>query len=127
MKVLLVDDNPAFREEVRRMLERHGHEADEAESASQAIPLVEAGAYDLVLLDYQMPEHDGLWFLRTARRPGRTKVLLVTNHEQPRLITEMFRAGVAGYLIKPFDEDDLLRHMDFHFRRTEGARQAPSR
>lgn len=104
------------------MLSKHRHDADVVESAGEAVPLAETGAYDLVLLDYEMPEHDGLWFLRTARLPSRTKVLLVTAHTHPVLIKEFFRAGAAGYLIKPFEEDDLLRHMDFHFHRPEHGR-----
>ncbi len=114
MRVLVIDDHEGFREEILAMLGRNGYEADTAGSAMQAVPLVESGAYDLVLLDYQMPEHDGLWFLRTARIPTRTKVILVTCHAYQQLINEMFRAGAAGYLIKPFEEEDLLRHLEFH-------------
>ena len=114
MRVLIIDDHKGMRDELRRMLTQHGHEADDMESASEAIPLAETGNYDIILLDYQMPENDGLWFLRNARIPHHTKVLLVTSHTEPRLITEMFRAGAAGYLIKPFDEDDLLRNVAFY-------------
>ena len=114
MRVLIIDDYKGFRDEVRQILVRHGHEADDIESASEAIAPAETGNYDIILLDYQMPENDGLWFLRNARIPRLTKVLLVTSHTEPRLITEMFRAGAAGYLIKPFDEDDLLRNLAYY-------------
>ena len=114
MKVLVIDDYKGFRDELRRMLTRHGHEVDDSESASEAVAPAETGNYDVILLDYQMPENDGLWFLRNARVPRRTKVLLVTSHTEPRLIAEMFRAGAAGYLIKPFDEDDLIRNLAFY-------------
>ena len=114
MRVLIIDDYKGFRDEVRQMLTRNGHEVNDVESASEAIAPVETGNYDIVLLDYQMPENDGLWFLKHARIPHRTKVLLVTSHTEPRLINEILHAGAAGYLIKPFDEDDLLRNMAFY-------------
>jgi DNA-binding response OmpR family regulator len=114
MRVLIIDDHKGFRDELRQILTRHGHDADDMESASEAIGPAETGNYDIILLDYQMPEHDGLWFLRKARIPRQTKVLLVTNHSHPRMIAEMFRAGASGYLIKPFDEEDLLRNVAFY-------------
>jgi len=114
MNVLIVDDHEAFLEEVRRMLTRHGHSVDDARSAAAAIPPAETGNYDIILLDYQMPENDGLWFLKNARIPHCTKVLLVTSHTEPQLINEILHAGAAGYLIKPFDEDDLLRNIAFY-------------
>jgi DNA-binding response OmpR family regulator len=117
MKVLIIDDHKGFRDELRQILTRHGHEADDVQSASEAIPLAETGNYDFLLLDYQMPEHDGLWFLKNAHIPSHTKALLVTGHVHNLLITEVFRAGACGYLIKPFEEEDLLRHLAFHFRR----------
>ena len=116
MNVLIVDDHEAFREEVRRMLTRHGHRVSDAGSAADAILPAETGNYDIILLDYQMPENDGLWFLKNARIPHGTKVLLVTSHTEPRLINEILHAGAAGYLIKPFEEEDLLRQMAFHSR-----------
>jgi len=114
MKMLIIDDHKGLRDELRQMLTRHGHEVDDVESANGAILPAETGNYDIILLDYQMPEHDGLWFLRNSRIPRRTKVILVTSHAEPRLINEMIRAGAVGYLIKPFEEDDLLRQLAFH-------------
>jgi len=115
MKILIIDDHAAFREEVQRILLKNGHEVTGVDNAAGAVPLVESGVFQLVLLDYNLPGLDGLWLLRTARIPRQTKVLLVTAHTHPTLIQTMFRAGVAGYLLKPFDEDDLLRHLEFHF------------
>jgi len=120
MKVLVIDDHKGFRDELRRMLTRNGHEADDVESASEAIPLAETGKYDFLLLDYQMPDHDGLWFLKNARIPRSTKTLLVTSHTHHMLLTEILRAGAVGYLIKPFDEENLLRQLAFYSgRRTQ--------
>jgi CheY-like chemotaxis protein len=114
MKVLVLDDHLGLREEVVAMLARNGHDADGVDSAVAAVPLAETGRYDFILVDFAMPEHDGLWFMKNVRMPRRTKAILVTGHANRQLIDRMFRAGIAGYLIKPFEETDLIRHLDFH-------------
>lgn len=116
MKILVLDDHAAFRDEVVGILARKGHEAHGVATATAAVPLVESGAYDVVFVDYSMPEHDGIWFMRTVKKPKRTKAILVTAHVNREMITTMFKAGVSGYIIKPFDEEDLMRHLDFHFK-----------
>lgn len=116
MKVLVLDDHKGFREEVLEMLKRNGHECDGVESAPEAIPMVETGKYDFVLVDFSMPDHDGVWFMRNVRKPRHTKALLVTAHASNEVIKQMFRIGAAGYLIKPFEEEDLVRHLTFHSR-----------
>ncbi len=117
MKILVLDDHDGFRNEIVDILIRNGHATDGVASAIEAVALVEDGDYDLVLVDYNMPDHDGLWFMKNAKRPRSTKALLVTAHVDRGIIDEMFRSGAAGYIIKPFGEDDLLHHIGFHYRK----------
>jgi CheY-like chemotaxis protein len=114
MKILIIDDHEGFREAIRDILVKNSHSADTAASAVEAIPLAESGNYDLILVDFQMPEHDGFWFMRNVKLPRKTKALLVTGHVDKAIIREMFKVGVSGYVIKPFDEDDLLHHLVFY-------------
>ena len=114
MKILVVDDHAGFREEMKQILEAHGHHADIIGSASAAIPLVENENYDLVLMDYQMPKHNGVWFMKNVSLPRKTRVLLITAYTNPLIIHGMFDHGVSGYIIKPFTEQELLRHVNFH-------------
>ena len=114
MKILVMDDHDAFRDEIVTILARHGHAAHGVSMATSAVALVEKGDYDVVLVDYNMPVHDGLWFMRNAKIPRRTKVILVTAQTNQRVIDSMKIYGVSDYLIKPFDEEDLMRHLDFH-------------
>jgi CheY-like chemotaxis protein len=116
MRVLVVDDHKEFRDEVVTMLTRNGHQAEGAVSATAAIPLAQSGRFDLVLVDYSMPQHDGIWFMENVRLPRGTKAVLVTAHVYREMIKRMFRLGVAGYIIKPFGESDLLRQLSFHYR-----------
>jgi CheY-like chemotaxis protein len=114
MRILILDDQPEFREVVAAMLSRSGHSAEGVARAEDAIPLVESGAYDFVFVDYSMPEHDGLWFMSHVKRPRHTKALLMTAHVDHEVIRTMFKIGACGYLIKPFEEDDLNRHLEFY-------------
>jgi two-component system, LuxR family, response regulator FixJ len=114
MNVLVLDDHAAFRDEVVAMLICNGHKAFGVSMATSAIPLVESGEYDFVLVDYHMPAHDGVWFMKNTQWPRRTKAILVTAHVNPQVIDTMMKAGAAGYLVKPFEEEDLLRHLTFH-------------
>ncbi len=117
MKILVLDDHDAFRNAIVDILVQNGHVADGAASAVEAIARVKDGNYDLVLADYNMPEHDGLWFMKNATFPRATKALLITAHVDRGIIDEMFRSGAVGYIIKPFDEADLLHHIRYHSHR----------
>jgi len=110
----VLDDHTGFRDEVLALLARNGHEAQGVSTAKAAIPLVESGQFDFVFVDYNMPVHDGMWFMKNVKKPRHTKALLVTAHVNRQMINAMFAVGVAGYIIKPFDEEDLLRHLNFH-------------
>ncbi len=114
MKILVLDDHDGFRDEVVEILSRNGHQADGIARAPAAIPLVESGEYDLVFVDYNMPEHDGIWFMQSVKRPQRTKALLVTAHVNREMIRVMFRLGISGYIIKPFDEQAVMRQLDLY-------------
>lgn len=114
MKILIVDDDKLLADEVKSVLKRHGHEAQHSECAKDAVALAETGDYDFVLLDYKMPEHDGLWFMKNVNIPRKTKTLLVTSYAEKRLINHMFKMGASGYLLKPFDEDELLWHLSYY-------------
>ena len=114
MKILVIDDDEPLREEVKRILVNAGNEADCVGSAKEAVPLAESGQYDFLLVDYRMPEHDGVWFMRNVNLPKKTKALLVTSYLDRALIEKMIRAGAVGYVIKPFDEEEILRHLEFH-------------
>ena len=116
MRILVVDDHEGFRDEVTGILSRNGHYVEGVGTAADAIPIAENGNFDFVLVDYQMPEHDGIWFMRNVSLPERTRALLVTAHTSRYVIHTMFTVGASGYIIQPFSEKELLRHLAFHSR-----------
>jgi DNA-binding response OmpR family regulator len=116
MKLLILDDDTNLLEALKRVLQLHKMEVDTSSRASEAVEMVEKGAYDFVLVDYKMPENDGIWFMENAKIPRETRVLLITAYVNRDVINRMFALGASGYLIKPFDEDELLRNLEFFSR-----------
>ncbi len=117
MKILVVDDERSILDTVKAMLEPYDCEVDCANDAQTAVDMAGAKTYDFVLFDYRMPDKDGLWFLKNAKLPRETKALLMTAFGTRDLINRSFQLGAAGYLLKPFGENDLLRHLQFHQNR----------
>jgi len=114
MKILIVDDEKALLKALKRLLEEHDHDVECVDNAKRAVEMVKESTYDVILVDYRMPENDGMWFMDNAEIPSTTKVLLITAYVNRKVINRMFELGAAGYLIKPFSEEDLLRHLDFY-------------
>ncbi|MBM4144335.1 MAG: response regulator [Lentisphaerae bacterium] len=114
MRILIVDDDRDLLAALKRVLDDNGHETHCADNARQAVEMAAAGDYRLLLVDYKMPEHDGIWFMQNATLPKESKVLLITAYVNREVINRMFDLGAAGYLVKPFDEDELLRHVQFY-------------
>lgn len=115
MKVLVLDDDEDLTDALCQILSARNLDVHCTPSASQAIEMLKENEYDLVLLDYTLPQHDGAWFLSNALLPRRTKVLLITGHIERKMINTMFKLGACGYIIKPFDEEELIRNLDFFF------------
>ncbi|MEI6808567.1 MAG: response regulator [bacterium] len=114
MRILVLDDNEPLRIALSDILTSFSHEVDTTEDARAAIKLVETTDYDFILVDYKMPVNDGIWFMKNVKLNRRTKVLLMTAFVDNDVISEMFKLGAVGYMIKPFDAKELIRHIDFH-------------
>jgi len=111
VRFLIVDDHPLFREALQLAIEQAYPEAEIAEASSIAAALAAlAGSqpFDLLLLDLTMPGtrgFDGLIELRTAR--PRQPILVVSAHEDPRIVHEAMTCGAAGYISKSVRKRDL--------------------
>ena len=108
MKILVLDDDKGFLETVELMLASGGHEVDTTTNAEHAASEGQRNDYDVVLVDYKMPNKDGLWFMKNANLPLKTKALLVTAYINRDIVNQMFQLGASGYLIKPFDQNDRI-------------------
>jgi CheY-like chemotaxis protein len=120
MKILVLDDEKALLQSLRGMLTSHGHTVTCSDNAAEAVDMVKHTAFDVVLVDYKMPGNDGIWFMQHADLPRATRVILITAYVNREVINRMFELGAAAYLIKPFSEDELLRHLAFVSGRSAG-------
>lgn len=110
MIALVVDDSRASRAMLRRMLDQFGFSTVEAADGVEALQRLNETECDLALVDWHMPEMDGLELVRTMRRKsGHTKVpvMMVTGECDPRQMARALMAGADEYAIKPLDLDGL--------------------
>jgi DNA-binding NarL/FixJ family response regulator len=109
-RVLIVDDHPMVREGLRSMLGGNGVEVvGEAGSGAEALEKADALAPDVILLDMELPDLNGLTVLRRLKavRP-RAAVLVVSMHDDPSLVRQAVEAGAAGYVLKGIGRRELL-------------------
>jgi response regulator NasT len=107
-RVLIVDDEPVIRLDLRTMLEAMGHEVvGEADNGVDALQLARTLQPDLVIADIMMPEMDGIELSRRLAKERIAPVLILTAYSEPEMVMGADRAGVLGYLVKPFREADL--------------------
>ncbi len=124
LRILVAEDNATNRRLVVAILGRLGYEADVVENGVEAIQAVEAGGYDVVLMDVQMPEIDGLEATRHIRQ-------VVVGEKQPRIVAMTanamqgdrelcLAAGMDDYVSKPIRVEELVRALRAVTPRTEG-------
>jgi two-component system response regulator AtoC len=107
-RVLIVDDEQLVRWSLAERLRDAGHDVVEAATGADALEQAELGA-DLVLLDYRLPDEDGLTILKKLRElDPDTPVVMLTAHTSVETIVEAVKAGAFDYATKPFDLDDLV-------------------
>jgi two-component system, OmpR family, response regulator MprA len=121
VRVLVVDDERAVRESLRRALVLEGYEVEMASSGREALESVGSGRADVVVLDVLMPDVDGLEVCRRLRSSGdRVPVLMLTARDAVSDRVEGLEAGADDYLVKPFDLDELIARLRALLRRTLG-------
>jgi two-component system response regulator MprA len=120
MRVLVVDDERAVRESLRRALELEGYDVELAADGREALGRLEAGPDpDAVILDVLMPEVDGLEVCEELRRSGsRLPVLMLTARAEVENRVAGLDAGADDYLTKPFALAELLARLRALLRRT---------
>jgi response regulator NasT len=107
-RVLVAEDETIIRMDLREMLEEEGYEVLEAADGDQALRIAEESAPDLVILDIKMPGTDGLTAARVISERRIAPVLILTAYSQRDLVEEAAQAGAMGYVVKPFQKQDLL-------------------
>jgi two-component system response regulator MprA len=121
MRVLVVDDDRAVRDAVRRALTLAGYDVEAAEDGEQALAKVASAVPDVVVLDIGMPGVDGLEVCRRLRGAGnRVPVLMLTARDAVADRIDGLDAGADDYLVKPFDVGELKARLRALLRRANG-------
>jgi two-component system chemotaxis response regulator CheY len=110
-RVLAVDDSLTIRQLLKMTLSRSGYEVVEAEDGAKGLQKASAEIFDLVLSDINMPVMNGLDLVRSLRKLAQyrfTPIVLVTTESQPEKKLEGKAAGATGWIVKPFEPEQLL-------------------
>lgn len=130
VRILLADDDSGLRALMARRLARLAGELDQAENGVEALGLLEANTYDLVVSDIYMPGATGLDILRAARaKDPHLQVVVVTAAATLENAIEALNNGAFGYMIKPFDhisvfDNTVRRALEFRRLMRENERMA---
>lgn len=111
LSVLLVDDHILFREGVAEIFaaEEDLNVVGEANSGEEALELVQREKPDIVLLDVEMPGMEAEEVLRRILRTlPSTKIIILTMHDDPRLVRNLLAAGACAYMVKSATREELL-------------------
>ena len=112
-KILLVDDEAAFTTSMAKLLRAKGYQVATAGSGKQAIRLLEAENFDVIVLDLKMPGMDGIATLNEIKKLKLlTETLILTGHGSIDSALEAFNLGAYDYLTKPCSLEDLLAKIE---------------
>lgn len=109
--ILAVDDSASMRQMVSFALKSAGHTVTEATDGEDALVKAKAGKVNLVITDVNMPKMDGITLIKNLRKlPDYkfTPILMLTTESSPEKKQEGKSAGATGWIVKPFDPDQLL-------------------
>ncbi len=118
--ILLVEDDPATREEVGRNLRLHGYRVVEAGDVAEALRCWEIHRPDVVLLDLGLPDRDGLAVVTRIRREASTPILILSARGEEATKVEALERGADDYVTKPFGMAELHARIRAALRRSAG-------
>ena len=123
MKILIVDDFSTMRRIIKNLLRDLGfNNTSEADDGNTALPILQAGGFDFLVTDWNMPGMQGIDLLKAVRadpKLAQLPVLMVTAESKREQIVEAAQAGVSGYIVKPFTAVTLKDKIDKIFERLQ--------
>lgn len=121
MRILVVEDDQRLAGFLERRLVEEGYSVERSANGAEALAQVGAGGYELVLLDWTIPELDGLEVCRQVRRSGSTvPILMLTARDEASERVLALDAGADDCLVKPFEVEELLARINALYRRSNG-------
>jgi signal transduction histidine kinase len=112
-RVLIVDDEKVILDLTAIILKNRGYQIYTALNAREGLATIEAERPELVLLDYMMPDMDGLTALKEIRRRyPETYVIMFTGKGSEEIAVELMKAGASDYILKPFNNQDMVERIE---------------
>jgi response regulator NasT len=109
VRILIAEDETIIRLDLKQLLERAGYDVvAEAKDGEEAVALARSEEPELAILDVKMPKLDGIEAARRILEERPVPIVMLTAYGQQELVARAVEAGVFGYLVKPFREQDLL-------------------
>jgi len=107
-RVLIIDDEAAIRESLQILMEEEGYEVVNAQDGEEGLSLLDVEAFDLVLLDFQLPDRNGLEILKDIReRDPELAVIMITAYGTPENAVAAIQGGAANFIAKPWTNEKL--------------------
>jgi len=123
-RILVIDDDKSIRETLKAVLEEKGYIVDTAENGEGAIEKSKTKFYNLALIDIRLPDMDGVKLLTSMKEtiPKMVKIIL-TGYPSLQNAIEAVNRGADGYVVKPFDMDNVLNTIKEHLQRQREAKK----
>ena len=115
MRIMVVDDSVLMRRHAARALKQSHHDVIEAGDGRKCIDLLQTEAVDIILLDWNMPEMNGLEALtkiRSDHRYANIKILMMTSENKNERIQEALDRGADEYIMKPLSEEIIIEKIN---------------
>lgn len=126
-RILIVDDEEEVASMLQRFLQRKSYQAEYCLDGAEAVHMVENHRPDLILLDINMPQMDGIEVCRAIRDTVSCPILFLTARDQDVDKVEGFSAGGDDYIVKPFSLPELNARIEAHLRRERREKQIQRR
>ncbi|MGD0457836.1 MAG: sigma-54 dependent transcriptional regulator [Terriglobia bacterium] len=107
--ILIIDDEQEIRESLEQLLRLEGYQADSASTGEEGLKRIEGGVFDLVLLDINLPDRNGLDLLKSIKHDSpEVSVIMITAYDSSQMAFQASKQGAESYVTKPWDNDKLL-------------------
>ncbi len=107
--ILVIDDEQEIRESLEQLLKLEGYKADSASTGDEGLKRIDNGVFDLVLLDINLPDRNGLDLLQHIKRDSpEVGVIMITAYDSSQMAFQASKQGAESYITKPWDNDKLL-------------------
>jgi len=110
-RVLIVDDDVNLQKRLSEILEKEGYQTISAGNGKVGLSKIQANVADVVLLDFMLPDIDGITVMQSLKKSNpelKTPIIMITAYKGIKNVIHAMKLGAYDYLIKPFDNDELI-------------------